>query len=174
MSQISKAVREAVHRRLSDPATGFNVNLQAVAPDYDIRPFTIDWSENSKQFFQGFLTPDDLDDTTASRYPMVMLFAINSANQNLQKFTLFSGVVVIGLDFHLSWRAGNALKNFEDLSDAVEDAVYTTLNGTDFQAWGAPLAYNGEVQMQKRPLEMAGEHWRQTISFRLTFQVDTQ
>lgn len=159
--------------RLADPATGFNANLESVASDYGIAPFVIDWSDKSKQFFQGFLAPDDLDETTASKYPMVMLFAINSANQNFQKFALFSGVVVIGLDFHLSWRATNA-KNFEDLSDAVEDAAYATLNGTDFQAWGAPtVAFNGEVQMQKRPLEMAGEHWRQTISFRLTFQVDT-
>jgi hypothetical protein len=173
MSEISRKVREAVLLRLSDPTSGFNANLAAVASTYGIQPFSVDWSATSKNFFRGFLDPNDVDESTPSRYPLVMMYAITSTNRNLQKFALFSGEVILGLDFHITWRAGNALRNFEDLGDAIEDAVYKTLNGTDFQAWGAPLTYNGQISLAKRPLELAGEHWRQTLSFRLTLQVDT-
>ena len=165
--------REAVLLRLADTTTGFNANLAAVASAYGVQSFAIDWSDSSKNFFRGFLDPNEIDESTASRYPLVMLYSVASANRNFQKFTLFSGDVTLGLDFHITWRPTNALKDFEDLGDAIEDAVYATLNGTDFQAWGAPLTYNGEASLSKQPLELAGEHWRQTLSFRLTFQVDT-
>lgn len=174
MPQITKKVRDAVRTRLADPVGGFNAHLAAVAPTYGVQAFTIDWTAASKRFFQGFLNPDDVDQSAVSNYPLVMLYGLSSGNENRQKFSLFSGTVALGLDFHLTWRAGNALRNFEDLCDAVEDAVYRTFNDPAWAAsYGAPLAYNGEIVLSRRPIELAGEHWRQTILFRLTFQVDT-
>jgi len=41
------------------------------------------------------------------------------------------------------------------------------------QAWGAANACQTGISLDRHPVEMAGEHWRQTLSFRLTFQVDT-
>lgn len=176
MSRISAVVRDAVLARLSDPATGLNANLAAVAGEaYGLtEDYSIDWGPKSKQFFQGALLPGDVEDSVAAKYPMVMLYTTGSRNQNLQKFTLFSGIVDIAVDVHLSWRAGAALRDFESLGDAFEDAIYKTFNDSAWAAsYGLPIAYNGDLQMTKRPLEMAGEHWRQTLQFSLTFEVDT-
>ncbi|CAB4130876.1 hypothetical protein UFOVP130_41 [uncultured Caudovirales phage] len=173
MAQISKAVRRAVFLRLSDAATGFNAALAGVAASYGVTPFVIDWTVNSKQFFAAQLHPDEIDESTPSKYPMVMLYALSSDNRNIQKFAEFAGFVSIGLDIHLSWRPAKAVPNFEDLADAVEDAVYATLNGQNFQDWGASVVYNGDVSVQRRPLEMSAENWRQTLSFRLVFEVVT-
>lgn len=176
MSAISKAVRTAVLAKLSDPSAGFNANLATAigSGDYgDAAAFTIDWSANSRQFFQGALGPDDIDESTPSQYPMVMLYSISSANRNLQKFTEFSGLVNIGLDFHLTWKDARVLAAFDDLGDAVEDAVFATLNARAAQTWNAPIAYNGDLAASRARLEMAGEFWRQTIAFRSSFEVDT-
>ncbi len=173
MSLISKSVRAAVATRLS---SAFNASLaSAIATGSygSAAAFTVDWSDNSKQFFQGQLHPDDLDESTPSIYPMVMLYSTSSQNQNTQKYTAFSGVVSLGLDFHLSWKSAKVLPAFDDLVDAVEDAVFATLNAASYQNWAMPVIYNGDITSQRRPLDMAGEHWRQTISFRLVFEVVT-
>lgn len=174
MAEISRAVREAMGRRLADAATGFNAKLAAVASTYGIQPFTIDWSATSKNFFRGFIDPNDVDDSTPSRYPLVMLYSITSSNDHDSMPRVFSGKVTLGLDFHVTWKQGNALKNFEDLGDAIEDAVYAVFSDGNWpQLWGAQYACQTGITLSKRPVESGGEHWRQTISFRLVFQVDT-
>ncbi|MGE5568543.1 MAG: hypothetical protein ACM3S5_05835 [Rhodospirillales bacterium] len=174
MPEISRRVREAVVRRLADPSTGFNMKLAAVAYAYGIQPFSIDWTANSKNFFRGFVDPNDVDESTPSRYPLVMLYSMTSSNDHDSMPRLFSGKVVLGLDFHITWRAGNALKNFEDLGDAIEDAVYAVFSDGNWpQTWGAANAVQVAIALTKRPVEMGGESWRQSLMFRLTFQVDT-
>jgi hypothetical protein len=174
MPEVGRAVREAAVRRLADAATGFNAKLAAVAGAYGIQAFQIDWMDGSKNFFRGFLDPNDVDESVASRYPLVMLYAITSSNDHDSLPRTFSGQVTLGLDFHVTWRSGNAQRNFEDLGDAIEDAVYEVFSDGNWpQLWGAANACQVAISLTKRPVEMGGEHWRQTLSFRLVFQVDT-
>ena len=177
MAQISKRVREAVILRLADATDGLNARFAAIASAYGINDpskYSIDFATGSKQFFQGFLGPDDIESTTPLKYPLVCLYSAGSSNQNLQKFTRFSGVVTIGLDIHVTWRKSSAMQSFEDLGDAFEDSVIGLLNDPTWAAsYGAPIAYNGEISFQKTPLVLEGENWRQSLLFRLIFQVDT-
>lgn len=170
MPQISKAARDAVRARLADGTAGFNAQLAAIAGAYGITPFLVDVNRN---LFESFVHPDAIEAASPVKGPVFCLYSMSSVNQNLNKFGLFSGVVTIGLDVHLSYSAGNTLKNADALADAVEDAMVRVFNAADWAgAYTEPLAYNGEIALQRRPLEMAGQHWRQTLSFRLTFQVD--
>jgi hypothetical protein len=177
MAQISKAVRDAVITRLADPADGLNARFAAIASDYGITDPTrqsIDFAPNSKQFYRGYLGPDDIDDTSPAKYPIAVLFSTGASNENSQKFSLFSGTLTLGLDIHITWRKANAIQNFEDLGDAFEDAVISLFNDPTWAAsYGAPIAYNGQISLQKTPLVLLGENWRQSLLFRLVFEVGT-
>jgi hypothetical protein len=173
MAKIGRAVREAAIRRLAD-ATGFNAALAAVAAEYGIRPFSIDWSAGSRNFFLGPVSPDYIDESAAARYPVAVLYAIGSSNDHESMPRAFSGKVTLGLDFYVTDLAGNAPRSLEDVGDAIEDALYEVFKDGNWpQAWGAANACQTGISLDRHPVEMAGEHWRQTLSFRLRFQVDT-
>jgi hypothetical protein len=168
MPQISKVVRDAVRDRMAER---FGAALTDVATLYGVTPFSIDWSPaTSRNFFQGNLHPDDLERTSLSAYPLVFLYTERSANRNDVKYSTFAGEVTIALDFHLSWRRAGALRDFESLVDAVEDATFETLNGLDWVP-GFGLVHNGDLAAERSPIETAAEDWRQTIHFRLTFDL---
>jgi hypothetical protein len=171
---ISKTVRDAIRERLADAESGFNAVLASLAPDYGVIAFDIDWTADSRNFFQGALHPDQLEQSSPSRYPLAVLYTMASQNRNLRKFAVFSGTINACLDVHLSWRGGNAQKDFESLADAVEETVYRVFNSPDWAPSYNAAIYNGDLTVQRRPLEMAGQHWRQTLSFRLTFEADTE
>jgi hypothetical protein len=177
MSQISKRVRDAVLAKLAHVTVGFNANLAAAVATASYgteQPFTIDWSAGtSKNLFIGPLAPSQIDDTTPSAYPLVSLYTVRSGQTGAQKFNLFSGEVVMGLDFHLSWIDSKARPIFDDRADLVEDAVVKTFNDASFVPPSA-VSYNGDVTLDRGPVsEGDGENWRQTLSFRLTFTVNT-
>lgn len=181
MSQISKRVRDAIVARLADGTYGFNTQFAAIAGGYgltasQIAAFTIDWTAASKQFFQGKLSPEDIDDTTASKYPLVFLYtdSIRTPGEDARKFQVFSGDVVIGLDVWISTRAGNALRDFETFPDAVEDAVLKVFNDPSWTAvqGGGQVFYNGQISADRTPVDTGAENWLQGIRFRLIFGVD--
>ena len=172
MSQISKKVRDAVRLKLSDSASGFNPVFASVAPTYGVNAFTVDFSERSPQFFQAFVHPDEIDESTPSKYPLMCLYTLRCVNRNEQKFSLFSGDVLIGIDVHLTWRNARVLPDFESLADAVEEAVITLFND-DALITPPSVAYNGGISLDRSTVTMAGEHWRKTLSFRLAFEVHT-
>ena len=174
MIGISKLVRAAVLARLSDPTSGINPQLATATTAYGIAPITFDLSGTSKQLFQGYVTPDDLEESTAFKYPALMLYCVSSENQNLQKSTTFAGRVEVGLDIHLTWKSGSVIPTMEDICDAVECAIYETFNAPGWAAsYGAPIVYNGELTHRRTPVQLAGENWRQSLLNRLTFEVFT-
>jgi hypothetical protein len=177
MAGISKVVRDRVRARLADPVAGFNAALAAACTAFGIQPApnSIDFTDpKSKNFFQGMLSPDALDQTAPRTYPIVVIYSVGSGNGQAEKFRRFAGTVTFGLDVHLSWRKGNAIADSETLGDAVEEAVLNVFNSPDWtDAYTDPIAYNGEITLTRRPLEMAGEHWRQSHVFRLIFEVST-
>jgi len=174
MSQISRAVRDAVRGRLKDASTGFNKNLADVASSYGIQAFEIRFGDPTRNFFQGNLAPESLDAAGIFDVPLILLYTANSANQNIQKFTLFSGVVTAVVEVYLEWRSARALPDFASLQDAVEDAMYKTFNDSSIQGeWSGAVNYNGDMAMVPSPVTMAGENWRQILKFQGTFEVHT-
>ena len=174
MPRITKAARDAVRARLMDAQSGFNAAMAAVATGYGIAPIALDFSAAGKRFFEGFVHPDQVENSTSARYPLAMLYGTIAQNRNLTKHAAFSGQVQIVFQVWLSWRKGNAVANTEDLADAVEDALARVFQDhTWAAAYTEPLVYNGDLTVARAQLEQSGEHWRQGITARLTFEVDT-
>lgn len=164
-------VRDAVRARL---AAAYEDTLGLVCLDYGInRPQAIDFEDpKSRNFFQGYLHPDAIENSTVKSYPMAILYAVNSVNENLEKFREFSGRVALNLDIYLSWPSVRAIHDFETLGDAVEATLYRIFNDPEWADAYTDFVYNGDINVVRRPLEQAGEHWRQGISARLVCQVD--
>lgn len=174
MPQITKAARDAVRIRLQDPLAGFNATMAAVAPGYGVDPIALDFEAAGRRFFEGFVHPEQLENSTSIRYPVAMLYGTIAQNRNLTKHALFSGQVQLIFQVWLSWRKGNAVPNTEDLVDAVEDALVRVFQDHSWAAaYTEPLVYNGDLVVARAQMEQAGEHWRQGITARLTFEVDT-
>lgn len=174
MPQITKAARDAVRTRLMDPAYGFNAAIATVAPSYGTTAIALDFSAAGKRFFEAFIHPDQVENSSALRYPVAMLYGTIAQNRNFTKHTDFSGQVQVVFQVWLSWRHGNPVPNTEDLVDAVEDTLARVFQDRTWAAaYTAPLVYNGDLTVARAQLEQAGEHWRQGITARLTFEVDT-
>jgi hypothetical protein len=174
MPKITKAVRDAVRARLMHPQQGWNATMAAVAPGYGVPPVLLDFAPGANRFFEGFVHPDQVEATTAMRYPLAVLYGTIAQNRNFTKHAMFSGQVQMVFQVWLSWRKGNAVQNSEDLVDAVEDTLVRVFNDHAWEAaYTEPLVYNGDLAIARAQLEMAGEHWRQGITARMTFEVDT-
>lgn len=170
---ITRYVRAAAKAYLADPTSGFNATLASIAATHGVTAFTIDWSATSKQFWEAYLTPDDVDESAASKYPMAFLHGVASDNSHDSLPRTFSGSVDLALAFWFTDRATSAPRTLEPLCDAVEDAVNAMFaDGNWPQLWGASNAVMVRCPSQRARLDTGGEHWRASIVFRLTFQVD--
>ncbi|MDE2103018.1 MAG: hypothetical protein KGL39_37585 [Patescibacteria group bacterium] len=176
MSKITQYVLDATRLRLADPATGFNATVAQALQAYGLPALSIDWSDSSTQYFEAFLGPDDIDDSTPSKYPMVFLHGLASDNAHDAKPRAFSGTVEVALSFWLTERATDARKAGKALErkcSAIEDAINALFaDGNWPQLWGAQNALLVRYPSQRSRIEIGAEHWRKSILFRLTFQVD--
>jgi hypothetical protein len=174
--RIAVAARRAVINFLSDPTVGFNPTLLDICTDSEIpnRAFTIDFVDpNSKNFFQGFYAAKDLIATSNVSFPAITLYTIKTANTNNEKFHLFSGSVMLGLDTYVSFPQSKALPDSDDLCDCVEDTYYNLFHGLANQAfWTNGVTYNGDLYVTRGPVLMGGPNWIQLMQARLTVDID--
>jgi hypothetical protein len=108
------------------------------------------------------------------------LFSDQLTNENQQKFQLFAGSVIIGLNVFLSWNQPRlSLGVFEPTAWCVEETLMTIMNrarGADpeDQDWGveaATVAYNGEFTLAKSRVERGDSFWRQLLAWKFHFLV---
>lgn len=169
--RISRAARTAIVERLANVTTGFNPNLLAAFADAGITAprgwkIPIDFVGSSFNFFQADITPQDLDDTTVSTYPAMTLYTKRSDNQNLEKARMYTGPVIVKINFFASWISSKALPDFETVGDCYEEALFQTFNNTSnpaVVAWavGPSLSYNGDLSIERSKLSKDGENWFQ-------------
>jgi hypothetical protein len=166
----SKLATDQVLAMLSNQATGFNAAFYSLASSYGVDVLSIDWDPTRTQFWPGNLTPDQIDESTTSEYPMAFLYSTGARSQNTQKFAVFSGTVTVQLDIWLSWDSPDAIDTFEATGNAVEDVLVGIFNSSG-ASWGGNVYYNGDITIDRGRLEMAGQNWRQRISCRLILEV---
>ncbi len=172
--EISKRARDAVRARLGHGTLGWQAAHGAIATAYAVPPIALDLGVASKQFVEGYLTPSQMEDTTAFRYPLFCLYTAAAKQTNEESGRLWSGVVSIRLDIHFSWRKGNALRDYETTLDAAEAALAQIFEARTWpEAYAEPLAYGSDLEVTRRPLQLAGDNWRQTLSASLSFGVST-
>jgi hypothetical protein len=174
---ITKYVQDATLLLLGHPTNGFNASLAVVAGSYSVQPVTINWGVGSMQFFAANLHPDDLDESTPSKYPMVFLHGVQSRNTHESLGRKFSGQVQLQLTFWLTHKAASASKAgpaLEALCNAIEETCNNLFyNGNWPQGYGASSAICIPPVCTRAQVEQAGEMWRQAIGFNLVFTLDT-
>lgn len=178
MSRISRQVRNAALTRLSDVSTGFNPRLTLALADAGlVLPYgfvlPIDFSPASLNFFQADIVPADIDTTSASTYPAMVLFSNRSRDAKLEKFNLFAGPVFISIKFFVSWINSRLLPDFETFGDCVEEAMYGTFNDPALRDWGNALGvvWNGDISFERSRLTQDAKNWLQSYHIPLTFEL---
>lgn len=169
LPQISGPCREAARLLLASSA-GFNALVNAHAGEFGVLPVQVDWNrDTSLQYFQTFGTPDDLEDTTNYKYPLVFHYALNTVNIHEQFAAQFAGQVTHLLAFHFSDKSSKMSRKLEKYGDLVE-AVCNQLfhDGNWPQQFGAN-AVCGQYPMRRTALLQAAESWQQTFTFQLVF-----
>lgn len=175
VTQITKAVRDAIYSRLSNPVNGFNPLISTKCSQYGISPYSIDFSTMSKNFFFGQIDAEALEQSGIFSYPFISVYGLEAICQegDAQKFSKFSGQVRVLMDVWLSWKSMRGLQDYEVHGDAVEEVVIDVMNRENNQNFLKPLVYNGNVAVRRYPLRLAGENWRQRINFSFIFGVHT-
>lgn len=178
--KISALPLEALLYKLSQSGTGFNDSLRSVAEsEYNVKPFTIQWpgslyESGTNSFVLGKVDPEDIDTFGTTGITKVTMFVDKADNQNFEKPRDFSGMVQIGLDFHLGYLSSDMRQNFEAMMLAVEDAVAQVIQPFSQQNWGAGVVYNGAFSairgMVYVPKQGQGAV-RQLLAIRLAFFV---
>ncbi len=153
----------------------FNARLEQACTEFGVAiPKPIDFEPRGKarNFFQASVLPEYVEGSRGGEYPLMMLYGTGSQNRNEQKFQTFSGPVNVSIDYWIGTRDSSAPVNAETLVDAVESAFYALFNDPDWEAaYSGDVAYNGDLAVVRRPLELAGPHWRQAVAARLVFDV---
>lgn len=174
---ITKYVQDATKLFLGHPTKGFNTTLATVAASYSIQPITIDWGVNSIQFFPAYLTPDDLDESTPSKYPMAFLHGVRSRNTHESHGRNFSGPVELALTVwvtHKAASAGKAGPALDLLCSAIEETCNTMFTDGNWpQGYGASSAVCEPPPCTRTRVEQEGEMWRQAVIFNMVFTLDT-
>lgn len=169
---ITKRVRDAVVRRLRDPISGLNPNLQTICEAYEIPELQINFDSHT-QFFQGWVSPETLEDSTVFKYPVLILYTVNSADEKVIKYKQFSGVVQVGMEFHMELIQKYAVADMESYQDAVEGAMVMTLHGAQYDAEFSSVGahFRRDTAFQRNPATMAAGNWRISMTIGMSFEV---
>lgn len=183
MASISRAVRQAVKNRLADDVSGFTPRLEMylatesfLIPPNFVLPIQFDGS--SYNFFEADLDTKYFDETTAITYPVLTLFSARSRNANLEKFSLFAGLVSVQINVFASWTNESADADFAVFGDCAETALYATFNDQSLRDWAnqasipgqVNVVWNGEMSFNRSRIVAAAENWQQTYSAVLDFE----
>jgi hypothetical protein len=181
MASVFKLVREQMVSRLR---SGWEAKLAARQGDYSVEASditklaTIDWQQSHKAkqlIIGGPLDWDELQSTTAIKYPAVQVYAYQGQDDGESKFMKFSGTVTGCVEFAWTWRQGNALPVFDEVPDLIQDVLVELFRD---QAWLGALGQSGlthnagSLSLAFGPIQEAASNWRQIITLTMRFGVD--
>lgn len=177
-----KAVRDAIKGALSDGTSGFNTQLSAISTGYGVTAFAIDWSSDSENFIQSFLTPDKVDVSRLIKFPGLALYTSTGVDDNRgPKGQRWAGQVLAHLDFYLRYRAlddaqwdGNQIvdsTDTESIADAVDASVLAAIRAASstFQIAGMRVA---GINSSRDPVQPYGDGYGQRLA--LTFGINLE
>ena len=187
MPQISRLLRTQLAARLqgsdANGQNSFNLNFSAALQAYGLSPQVIRWpssgidyTANSHNLIWGRVSPDEIDTSGgAFVYPLLTIDTLRSRNSNYVKYATFAGPVTASIDVHLSWDASGALQDFATWSDALEDALFSTLLHDNYQRWSNGILpdWSSATFSKDASIRPGGYGWRRSHTFLATFEVIT-
>jgi hypothetical protein len=170
-ANISKHIRDTVTALLSSETVGFNPTLAALCTQFQVPTFSIDFIAKTKNFIQGWFAAKDVIATSTLKLPLMCFYGIKSQNQNTQKFTTFSGSVMMGLDTYISFPSSQAPNTADNIVDAVEGTLYTVFDSPANYSYYGDVQFNGDLLVKRGPISMGGSNWIQPVFAGLTFDL---
>ena len=165
---ISRAVRQAVKSAL---AASFNTAASDACTEFGIDPFSIDFDEPGKSYFETKLGLEDMVRLEAPEsWPAMSVFVDGTVDDSEQISLTWSGRVQVTLRGFMRWPDAD-VTDTESLADAFEAAVVGSLFGD---------ADLGEVTLLRgTPMSRSDLIWidgamYQQCEFTLAFQIDVQ
>lgn len=181
MAQTRKLVRETMRTALADAVAGFNAKLAAIAVDYDITPFTLNWAPSeSPNFLQSFADQEAESRSRLLRDIHAVLYTSGStqtASGRRSKSATFEGIIRAHLDFTVQFHDGEDITAdmTEDYADAIEDVILQIF--LDPHAAYAPalregpLYYGGDFACQRGPIQQTEDGYSQRLPFTFLYEV---
>jgi hypothetical protein len=172
---LSNQVRSAVSARLQDATYGYNAAIAQFSAQLGISLPTVDFGTDGAQYFQAYVSVEDIETDTPSKFPIILLYSVTAENVNLEKFREFAGPIAIGIEVMHSWDKEQVDPTLhEDTADVVEAAMFQIFN----ENWAGQSAnyppcivYNGRMKAAKYPLQPFGDGYLLRQAFALGFQL---
>ena len=171
MAKIRKTLRDSLISVLGNPSNGFNPTLAAIAADYGITPFAIDWTTGSKNLFCGFLPAGQIEISEIAEYPAFVVYTSNAENRHTNKPKTFSGPVVAHVDVYVKFTTGAEQHDTESVCEAIEDAIITCIE-RDSAAWPPSVGYTGQYTGFWTPITLLSNGWERIIPIEMLFEVN--
>ncbi len=152
MAKTAAQAKDEILRILQDGSSGLNIQLGPIeSRDSVILPRVADngWLEAN--------LPDPLLQGTfdAPLYPICLVYLGESENQNLQKFSYFSGVHEVVVEFRHSVDGPEGLTDMEKNLDRFAEAVINVIQ-TNKTKLAGNLQYNGHFGVTYSPVQEGG------------------
>jgi hypothetical protein len=176
MPAISSAVRNFVRGRIGDTESGCNYWVgQYWTPEYHLDGRfcpQIDIERPGVNFFLGQISPQIIDSTGISQYPVCCIYTSMTDDAHLITPALFAGLVRIGVDWWESWPDESPPADPESSADAIEDAMYTAFNSEQYYGLlnDSGTSYNNEMTVTRGPLQLGGDNWYRLSRYSLVFR----
>ncbi len=152
MAKLAAIAKDEILRILQDASTGLNQQLGAI----ENRDAVILPRVAGNAWFEADI-PDPLLQGTfdAPLYPIGLVYLGESENQNLQKFSYFSGVHEIVVEFRHSVEGPEGLTAMEQNLDRFAEAVINVIQANKAKLAGN-LQYNGHFSVTYSPVQEGG------------------
>lgn len=167
-----KIVRDAMVGFLD---AGFNPTLEQLAPLYGITPFTIDFTDTSRNFVQAHIEAGDIEQSPLYEFPAACLYTGEASDTGEPRGIPFTGPVIGHLDFFVRDRDGADLSRFrftrEDFFDAIEDAAISVLNNPA-NRWPAGVIFARQTRMPRERMISLADGYATRIPIATAFRVN--
>lgn len=187
MPQTRKLVRDAMRTALADEDDGFNARLAAIATDYGITPFEIDWDpDTSENFIESNLNAAAKELSHLQKINVAIYTSLST--QSRDEVSKMGGGFVVQLTAHLDFTlrfnpdfdSTGGVEAFERLTeriaDAVDDAVITVLcdrrTSTGAPFWESPFHFKGDFACARDGVEQEEDGYSQRLPFTFIYEVE--
>lgn len=166
-----KVVRDAI---LACLRAGFNDAINALASDYGVAPFQLNFSEGSNNVWIGRVNPEEAELSSLIEFPGATIYTdeVQDGVPNLIHGVRFSGQLIGAVDVFVNPRDGKERFDSESVLDMAEDAVLGL-----FQAYtwptssAASVIYSRRAAAQKSRLIELADGYAQSVSIQAQFSV---
>lgn len=169
-----------VLERLLAADNGFNGYINLTAETYNVRPFRLATTGPGQSLFLGRFTMADVQKAVGSgstfSFPTAVLSIAkgDSAGQQALRVTpsIFSGQVIVSLDFYISYDLGSLPEDANAMFCAVFDALAMALcERASYNVVPPGLGFNNEITIEQGRMEWDGTRWIQFIPVAIFFNV---